>query len=1090
MSFTRCWSVLLSLFITLTCSLTLQANVLPDKQTIEAEITHLSAEDPKNDLLISQYQTLLTQVDNFDKQKNQRDEYRKAISSFPEQKERLLKKIEEVPTLEIFKSGLEESSADLSQNINSLQAALSEWRTSLQSTTEQSKKLSSDRTTLPQALAQLDQKIDQESLNAPNQSSTIDDWLELASLEALRLDREVMKAELDSLDERTELFRLELQLVENKIQIGSPLVIQWQERLTSVEQASVKELISRARSMSDNRGNVNDNLAKQLDSMVHDADELESVLAQVEQARVDAQRLDSERRNLTDEQRLIKDNLNWLSGSTSFGASIRAQLQRLPTSFSKDTIPDQIANAHIRKYEIGQILDDEAMDSALKANRMAGTMNNPVTALAHQLRVELLNNYEKLIVSLSKQQLAQNQYQLEVETARRFLTEQQLWTRSNVPMWEHLTDFSALTWTGNATPLATLVSAISSKKMTTLLGLFFTYTGVLLIIRHYFNKQSSKLRAEYAKVFGHPLKDRFRHSIILVFNAIIRSCALPLWFSITALSIDGLWPNDASSELKTVALSASVGLFANEMLHSLSFKQGLLVTHLGWPEHIRAYLHQQSYRIRWPFLVLCLLIFLVEIISGNNEAELSRVLFLQLIIGMSVVYYSLLRSEHLPTTIPAPFNQGFPLLMLRTIILGSFVVIAVMAILGYYIAAWLILIYQQLSIFVILGFLLTYQMCERWLKLEHRQLNYQRLLARREELIAQQAEEAEASSEISELRESFPEVEDQGLGSEVISEQSMTLLRGLSLIGLIIAILTLWSSALEMTSMLDKVVLWQVSETTQSGTQLVDITLQSVVYALITAIVTWVGVRNLPGILELLVLRRLELAPGAGYAVTTLMRYLIVMGGLFSAFALLGFQWSKLQWLVAAFGVGLGFGLQEIFANFISGLILLFERPIRIGDIVTINDLSGTVSKIQTRATTIIDWDNKEIVVPNKTFITEKLINWSLTDPITRIVIPIGVAYGSDVEKVEALLNQIADEHPLVLENPSPTVVFLAFGASSLDFELRVHITAIDHRLSTIHTLNKTIDKLFKENEIEIAFPQMDIHVRDWPPRGGESSET
>lgn len=276
-------------------------------------------------------------------------------------------------------------------------------------------------------------------------------------------------------------------------------------------------------------------------------------------------------------------------------------------------------------------------------------------------------------------------------------------------------------------------------------------------------------------------------------------------------------------------------------------------------------------------------------------------------------------------------------------------------------------------------------------------------------------------------------------------------------------------------------VVWQVSEVVSGSSTLVDVTLQSLIYALITLLVTFVGVRNLPGILELLILRRLELSPGTGYAVTTLLRYLILMTGVLSAFAILGFQWSRLQWLVAAFGVGLGFGLQEIFANFISGLILLFERPIRIGDIVTINDLSGTVSKIQTRATTIIDWDNKEIVVPNKTFITEKLINWSLTDSITRIVIPIGVAYGSDVEKVEELLYQVAEEHPLVLNDPSPSVFFLAFGASSLDFELRVHINSIDHRLSTIHIINKNIDKLFKENDIEIAFPQMDVHVRDWP---------
>ncbi|MBC7006698.1 mechanosensitive ion channel, partial [Photobacterium sp. BZF1] len=372
-----------------------------------------------------------------------------------------------------------------------------------------------------------------------------------------------------------------------------------------------------------------------------------------------------------------------------------------------------------------------------------------------------------------------------------------------------------------------------------------------------------------------------------------------------------------------------------------------------------------------------------------------------------------------------------------------------------------------------------YQMGERWLKLEHRQLNYQRLLERREELIAQQQEQADEPPELAELREVMPEVEENSLDAEQVSEQSLKLLRGLSLIGFVIAMLTLWSSALEMTSWLGQVVVWQVSEMGETGIVMVDISLQSLIFALITLLVTFIAVKNLPGILELLVLRRLDLSPGTGYAATTVLRYLLMLVGVFSACSLIGFQWSSLQWLVAAFGVGLGFGLQEIFANFISGLIILFERPIRIGDIVTINDLSGTVSKIKTRATTIIDWDNKEIVVPNKAFITEKLINWSLTDPITRIVIPIGVAYGSDIDKVEQLLYKVANEHPLVLKDPPPSVFFLAFGASSLDFELRVYITAIDHRLSTIHLINKNIDSSFKENGIEIAFPQMDIHVRD-----------
>jgi potassium efflux system protein len=134
----------------------------------------------------------------------------------------------------------------------------------------------------------------------------------------------------------------------------------------------------------------------------------------------------------------------------------------------------------------------------------------------------------------------------------------------------------------------------------------------------------------------------------------------------------------------------------------------------------------------------------------------------------------------------------------------------------------------------------------------------------------------------------------------------------------------------------------------------------------------------------------------------------IIIVGAMTVFGSLGVSWDKLQWLAAALSVGLGFGLQEIFGNFVSGLIILFERPVRIGDTVTIGTFSGTVSKIRIRATTITDFDRKEVIIPNKAFVTERLINWSLSDTVTRVVIRLGVAYGSDLDKVKEVLLKAA----------------------------------------------------------------------------------
>jgi potassium efflux system protein len=176
--------------------------------------------------------------------------------------------------------------------------------------------------------------------------------------------------------------------------------------------------------------------------------------------------------------------------------------------------------------------------------------------------------------------------------------------------------------------------------------------------------------------------------------------------------------------------------------------------------------------------------------------------------------------------------------------------------------------------------------------------------------------------------------------------------------------------------------------------------------------------------------------------------------------------------------VGLGFGLQEIFANFISGLMMLFERPVRVGDTVSIGNVEGTVTRIRTRATTIVDADHREVIVPNKSFITERLTNWTLTDSITRIVTRVAVAYRSDPRLAQSLLLQIATSNPLVLSDPAPVCFLTGFGDNAQLFELHTCVAEINQRNSVKNDLQMRIAEVFRENDIEIAFPQMDLWLR------------
>jgi len=177
----------------------------------------------------------------------------------------------------------------------------------------------------------------------------------------------------------------------------------------------------------------------------------------------------------------------------------------------------------------------------------------------------------------------------------------------------------------------------------------------------------------------------------------------------------------------------------------------------------------------------------------------------------------------------------------------------------------------------------------------------------------------------------------------------------------------------------------------------------------------------------------------------------------------------------------LGFGLQEIFANLVSGIILLFERPIRIGDTVTIGTITGKVSRIEMRATTLIDLDQKDLIVPNKTFITSQLVNWTLSDAITRLVIPVGIAYDTDVELAYKVMMDTVRSTPLVLAEPEPSVLFIGFGESALNFSIRIFVNELKNRLPVTHDLLMRLEKAFREHSIEIPVPQRDIHIRSLP---------
>ncbi len=506
---------------------------------------------------------------------------------------------------------------------------------------------------------------------------------------------------------------------------------------------------------------------------------------------------------------------------------------------------------------------------------------------------------------------------------------------------------------------------------------------------------------------------------------------------------------------------------------------GVAQAHFRWPAPILAVLRRQ---IRWLTGVLVATAFVVQISSWDPEHNFENSLGrLALLVGLLALALFLHRVFHPGHGALAPFyrkNRHQLLGRLRylwyVLAVGMPVALMVLSIAGYIYTALALARNLMNTLWFVLAVVIVYELIERAVVLTRRRITLQIARRQREEILAQrQGESPGAEGE----GEQEPEEDLADLDLDAIDAQSRTLMDTVAVLATLVGLWLIWANVLPALGILDKVGIWQHPVVTDGVEKLVPVTLADVALAVVIGIVTAVAVRNLPGVLEIVLLQRLGMDAGSRYTVTTLTTYTLVAVGTVIIFNLLGGSWSEIKWLVAAMGVGLGFGLQEIVANFISGLIILFERPIRVGDIVTVGDTTGAVSRIRIRATTITNWDKQELLVPNKEFITSQLLNWTLSNQLNRIVIVVGVAYGSNVKRAMQLIAEVAEENENILEDPAPVVTFEGFDDSSLRLLLRCYLDSMEFRLSTISALHEAINQKFEDNGIVIAFPQRDVHL-------------
>jgi potassium efflux system protein len=557
--------------------------------------------------------------------------------------------------------------------------------------------------------------------------------------------------------------------------------------------------------------------------------------------------------------------------------------------------------------------------------------------------------------------------------------------------------------------------------------------------------------------------------------------ALPIPFLL--LSMAGFIQTASQASDFSAAVGRALELTAPFIYYVLLFRilsepGGMFDLHFGWQQKNITIIRRQMHRlaiIGAPLLFATALLFLSEIQS--DRATVGRLVFILLMVFFSSVIRPIL---HPDSGAVASHYQRFPAswsAKLRWTLFGIGVglplLFVVVSCLGFLYTSTTLAGLSVSTIWKVLLLSVAYLVVLRWSALARRKLALQLALKDREMRRAEKQNDQQPDAS----DEAAPPAE-VPLDLDQVDQQTRKLLQSTMVVLMIFVIWNIWADVLPAFSFLSEVGLWTQTATLDGVETVLPVTLADLLLAILIVAVAVIASRNLPGLMEILILQRLTLEPGSRYAINTLMRYVVVTVGVFSVLNVIGWNWSQIQWLVAALSVGLGFGLQEIVANFVSGLIILFERPVRVGDTVTVGELTGTVSRVRIRATTITDWDRKEIIVPNKSFITEQVINWTLSDPITRVVITVGISYSSDVDLARKVISETLVSLPLVLEEPAPKVYFTGFGDSSLNFTLHAYLRQLSDRMPLVNDVHDRILKALRENGIEIPFPQRDIHIR------------
>lgn len=930
-------------------------------------------------------------------------------------------------------------------------------------------------------------------------------WLLDAQAAALAAEMRMLEEELLTQPARLELLRAQSDQAQRRLDAAKAAYLAFENQVNERRRAEAERAKEAAKAAERDLAGKHPVLEQFAERNARLGEELEATAASLDGMAAEQQAMERLARRVDDEFRNAKRKLEVGGLSEALGRVLLQQKRTLPNArdFARkeSALEEIIGAAGLRQLqyveERRELLNAEAYVAALLASVPTGDvqgLRDELQVLANARR-ELLDkaaaSQESYLRGLGELVFLYRQLRESIDAYDQFLTERLLWVRSNPPVStatlarlpaEVAELLAPRVWLQTAAALrdGLLDSPLLALGLVAVAGLI----GRRSWIRQRLvacGKNVGRISLDGFPPTAHAvgwsaLLALATPLLLLILGAAILNQPVPTYAGpIGGMLLEGQLATASVTRSAGIALQAlAVPLFILSGFRALCLPGGVAQVHFRWTEATCRLLRRRIRLLIWASLPAAFFAILVlRHDSLRDSSGLGVAIFAVISLSWSAFFYGVL---HPSRGVLKDYMRENPRgLLARTRYLWFPLVVALplwltlLAMRGFLYTAGSVTASVVQTVYLALGLIVVHELVLRWLLLVRRRLT---LKALRERRAAERAAAAQGEGDEPTLQIEEPEVD-----LAALSEESTKLLRaGIAITGAV-GVWLIWSAILPALNVFNEVALWHYTTTVDGVDKRVPLTLADAGLGFVIVFLTIVATRRLPALLEIVLLHRLELSAADRFTVTTLSRYAIATLGAIVVFNALGGNWSQIQWLIAALGVGIGFGLQEIVANFISGLIILFERPLRVGDAVTVGDVSGVVSRIQIRATTITTWDRRELLVPNKEFITGRLLNWSLTDPITRIEVPVGVDYGADVRQAMRLMLEVAQAHPRVLEEPKPVVSFESFGDNSLLLYLRCFVASFDHRVSTRSELHGAIYERFRDAGISIAFPQRDVHL-------------